>query len=211
VRHRRRPTQLGPLAVVGAWLKLWTPPRDAVVPPVPWRRLALGGLAAAAVVGVAAALIVPAIDRSKQSGAERQRAAAARRAAAERARIAAVQRPRHARTAPRRGRGGRTLAAERRARRALLAAAAASITADARRRARTAELAGPILRTSCTPTPASIRRAGAETTLRGSSDAYDCSPSRATSRACRATLRGRSATRSGRSSTSTPAATSGAG
>jgi hypothetical protein len=42
VRRRRGPTELGPLQVVGAWLGLWTPPRDAVVPPVPWRRLLLG-------------------------------------------------------------------------------------------------------------------------------------------------------------------------
>ena len=44
--------------VLGAWLRLWTPPREAVVPPVPWRKVAVGGalVLAAAVVAVVALL-----------------------------------------------------------------------------------------------------------------------------------------------------------
>ena len=32
--------RLGRLEVLGAWLGVWTPPRGAVVPPVPWRPIA---------------------------------------------------------------------------------------------------------------------------------------------------------------------------
>jgi hypothetical protein len=73
------------LETLGAWLHLWTPPRDCEVPPVPWPKVALGA-AVLALAGVAVALVVaPAVDERKdEAAAERQRiedrARAARRA-----------------------------------------------------------------------------------------------------------------------------------
>ncbi|MEA2139427.1 MAG: hypothetical protein QOG56_2577, partial [Solirubrobacteraceae bacterium] len=48
--------------IVGAWLRIWTPPRDVEIPPFPRRRalvaaVVLGGVAAA----LALAVIAPAI------------------------------------------------------------------------------------------------------------------------------------------------------
>jgi len=48
--------------IVGAWLRLWTPPRDVEIPPVPWKKLALWTGAAIVVVGAALAVMVPRID-----------------------------------------------------------------------------------------------------------------------------------------------------
>src|SRR5262245_10973419 len=81
--------------IVGAWLRVWTPPRDVEIPPVPWRKLALGAAAALVVVGAALAVLVPRIDSGKNSRAAKDAAAAAHAQAANRARIVAEQRPRH--------------------------------------------------------------------------------------------------------------------
>jgi hypothetical protein len=51
--------------LVGAWLHIWTPPRDVPIPPVPRRKLAFLGLAAVAAV----AMIIPAIESGKHAGA----------------------------------------------------------------------------------------------------------------------------------------------
>src|SRR5688500_9153496 len=60
------------IEILGAWLHLWTPPRDVVVPPVPWRKVALGA-AGLALLGVFAALVsAPAIDAAKDEGAARR-------------------------------------------------------------------------------------------------------------------------------------------
>ena len=82
------------LETVGAWLGLWTPPRDVTVPPVPWRKVALGAAGLAVVVAAFALLAAPAIDDAKDERAARDRAALDERAAARRARIDADQRPR---------------------------------------------------------------------------------------------------------------------
>src|SRR5215217_526748 len=120
----RAPDRLSRLEVLGAWLRLWTPPRDAVVPPVPWRKVAVGaGIVAAAAVAALVLLLNASADRR----ATRERAA---RAAAQRhaAFLAGVDREQSSR----RGRGPAETAggasavspADRRgARRALLAAA----------------------------------------------------------------------------------------
>ena len=68
---------IGPFETVGAWLHLWTPPREVEVPPVPKRKLAIGALIAAVVLGAAAAVAVPAIDSGKKEGAAQRRAKAA--------------------------------------------------------------------------------------------------------------------------------------
>ena len=103
--------------ILGAWLRVWTPPRDVEIPPIPWRAVALLGVACvAAVVAVIVLLVAPALDRSKERGAasEQRREAAARRAPSARgcASTSALQtRPRAARGAPV-PRGGRRAAAQ---------------------------------------------------------------------------------------------------
>ena len=88
---------------VGAWLKLWTPPRDVEVPPPPApRTLAIGGALALVVLAGAAALIVPAIDSSKERAAAADAREAAQRRAESRRRQIAEQRP-HRLDAPRCG------------------------------------------------------------------------------------------------------------
>src|SRR5215213_2426931 len=71
---------------VGAWMKLWTPPRDVEVPPPPApRTLAIRG---------ALALLVPAVDSSKDRAAAADAREAAQRRAETRRRTIAEQRPR---------------------------------------------------------------------------------------------------------------------
>jgi hypothetical protein len=68
--------------IVGAWLKIWTPPRDVQVPPVPWRWVATAVVAVVALGVVVMLTVAPAIDSAKQRGAakETREVAAARRA-----------------------------------------------------------------------------------------------------------------------------------
>jgi hypothetical protein len=164
--------RLGRLEVVGAWLGLWTPPRAAEVPPVPWRKLVVGALAAAATLAALAAFALPRIDRSRDEGEARERRELAAGQAAERRRIIAEQRPR--RGGLERPAGPLSARAERRARRRLLAALEAAITADANSRVERGELHGKVARTECVPAPSSVRRVSAERDLARRGDAYDC-------------------------------------
>ena len=150
------PDRLGRLEVLGAWLGLWTPPRDAVVPPVPWKRIVIGAVVLLVVVGAAAAVFLPGVADDRQAAREReQRAAAARHAAT----LASADREQR----PRRGRGqadpGDRAAAERRtaARRALLASAESRIGVDAHARTGTAH---PRRRLRAVPAQARRRRSG---------------------------------------------------
>jgi hypothetical protein len=129
--------------ILGAWLHLWTPPRDVVVPSPPWRRLALGAVAMLVVGAGAFALIAPAVDRGKQRGAARDARELEARRSAEVARLRREQQAHTARAA----RAARLRAAgrsEAAVRAALVAEVAASVAADARARARRGELDGPI-------------------------------------------------------------------
>jgi type II secretory pathway pseudopilin PulG len=120
--------------IVGAWLKIWTAPRDVEVPPIPVRKLALWGLALAAGIGVALALIIPPLESGKRKGeAERAREQAAA-IAAEAARLRADQRV-HFQTVPA---GADVVATLERA-----------INTDARARDRAGTIDGPVLSTSC--------------------------------------------------------------
>jgi hypothetical protein len=126
--------------IFGAWLHVWTPPRDVEVPPVPWRKLAIGTAIGAVVCAAALAVIVPAIDRGKERRAAQEQAQATAARAAERRRIVHEQRPRHARAA-----GARP------SRAALLAQVQRAISRDAAARVRAGELRGPIGATTCKP------------------------------------------------------------
>src|SRR5918992_2686156 len=79
---------------LGAWLRIWTPPRDVEVPPVPVRGLAIGGVALLAVAAAATAIVAPRIDEGKDARAAEEARERDQRRAAERERIRAEQRPR---------------------------------------------------------------------------------------------------------------------
>jgi hypothetical protein len=129
--------------LVGAWLRIWTPPKDLDVPPVPWRKVAIGGAAAAIAIGAIAAVAVPRIESGKRAGAlERARAQAAADAA-ERARLRLDQKV-HRLAIP--------------AGIPIVAGLERAITADAKARVRSGTLGGPVLSTSCTPAGSSTRQ-----------------------------------------------------
>src|SRR5688572_8473482 len=79
---------------LGAWLRLWTPPRDVEVPPVPVRALLIGVAAVVVLAAGAAALVVPAIDDSKERREAAEAREAAQRREARRRETIAEQRPR---------------------------------------------------------------------------------------------------------------------
>jgi hypothetical protein len=110
-----------------------------VVPPVPWRRIAVAGVLAAAALALIGAWAIPRIESSKENAREREQRELAERRAARRRRLTAEQRPVRGR-APRRG--------------PLLGPLEAAITEEARRRVAAGRLTGRILRTECVPAPA---------------------------------------------------------
>ena len=147
-------------ATVGAWLKVWTPPRDVEVAPPPSRRtLAIAATVLVVLVAGAAALIVPAIDSSKERTAAAQaREDAARRAASRRETIR-EQRPRRldaAALAPTAGAPGAEVVS---AREAFLRRVETAISDDARARADAGELEGNPRGTQCEPYPKRTDRA----------------------------------------------------
>ena len=168
--RRRDPGRLGRFEKVGAWLGIWTPPRDVVVPPPPWGKLALCAVGVLALVAGVVALAGPPIERGKaeRSASERRRAAAVEEA--RRRRLAREGRPRSGSGRPPAGPLSR--AGELRARRALVGDLEHAITRDARSRVRTGELDGPVLATECEINPPSRRRVERDPEARGSD--YDC-------------------------------------
>ena len=164
----RRSDELGPLQRVGAWLGLWTPPRDAVVPPVPWRAILLGAAVLVAALGAAALLVVPQITDSRQAAQERERRAEAERRAAFLVMLDREQRPRRGQGRPDPGAGA---AAARRvaARAALVEAAGSGIGADAHRRTGK-EIRG----VECEPFPRRLEESDPAAELSRTAAAYDC-------------------------------------
>jgi hypothetical protein len=139
--------RLGRLEVLGAWLRVWTPPRGAAVPPVPWRALAVLGALLAVALLAGAVLLVPSIVGDRERADERAREAAQRRHAQALADADREQRPRtgRGRAAP----GAAAPAARRtRAREALLAEAREALQADAAIRG-----AGRVRGLDCEPFP----------------------------------------------------------
>jgi hypothetical protein len=145
---------------VGAWLKVWTPPRDVEVPPPPARRaLAIAGAVLVVVVAAAAAVIVPAIDSSKDRNAAAQAREDAQQREARRLETIREQRPRTLDAAsllPAAGAPDAQLVA---AREALLRRAETAISDDARARADAGELEGNPQGTQCEPYPKRSDRA----------------------------------------------------
>jgi hypothetical protein len=134
------PARLTRWEIVGAWLHVWTAPKGLEVPPVPWRKVALYGLGAAALIGVALALIVPPLNDAKRKGEATRAREAAAVLAAERARLSADQRVHTVRV---------TSAHGSPVEKTLVAALERAITADARGRARRGTINGPVLGTAC--------------------------------------------------------------
>ena len=147
-------------ATVGAWLKVWTPPRDVeVAPPPSGRTLAIVAAVLVVLVAGAAALIVPAIDSSKErSAAAQAREDAARRAASRRETIR-EQRPRRLDAAALLPAAGAPVAEVVSAREALLRRVETAISEDARARADAGELEGRPRGTQCEPYPKRTDRA----------------------------------------------------
>jgi hypothetical protein len=128
------------LEIIGAWLHIWTPPRDAYVPPVPWRKLAIGAGIGAVVLGAVLAVMVPRINEGKESRAAIERAKDARDAARNRARINHVQRPQRGEAAALLPAADAGPAAQVAARAELLEHIEAEIMADARARSAAGEI-----------------------------------------------------------------------
>jgi hypothetical protein len=154
------PRKLGFFEKVGAWLRIWTPPKGVEVPPPPARRR-LAAMAAAVLVcaGAVAVIAVPPLERGKTAGARREAAAQRETIRREEARLRVDQRLRFA--TGRRPPGGDIPAARREARAQL----EWLITRDARARVRADKLGGPIAKTSCEPSFATETDLGTRTGL----------------------------------------------
>lgn len=159
---------------LGAWLRVWTPPRDVDVPPVPVRGLLIGAVVLLVVAAGAAALIVPAIDSSKgRAAAADAREAAQRREANRRATIA-QQRPRRLDASSLQVAASAPDTQRIAAREALLQRAESAISDDARARAQAGELEGRPQGTECEPYPKRAPGEGPERDLAAKRGVYDC-------------------------------------
>ena len=159
--------------IVGAWLRIWTPPREVEVPPIPVRKLLIGAAITLAVVAAATAIIAPRIDTAKERSAARDAKEHAAAIARERQRLIAEQRPRHGSAPDLRPPSGAPAARRVAARQALLRRTEQEITADARRRAAAGELEGHPGATDCSPFPPT-EGPGPEADLARRSGVYDC-------------------------------------
>jgi hypothetical protein len=175
-RRERDPTRLSRFEVLGAWLHVWTPHRDAEVPPVPVRRILAWTLVGLVGLGAVAVVSVPAIqDAKRRSDARDARALAASRARARRA-IELAQRPQRGHAARPRGLAGLPAAERLRARRALLRTSEGAILADARHRVATGAFGNQVQTVQCrrSPPASDPRAPGAEADLGARVGAYDC-------------------------------------
>jgi hypothetical protein len=154
------------LEIVGVWLHVWTAPRGVEIPPVPWRKLAIGAVVAAIVLGGALAITVPRINDSKQKRAAQAAADKARAQKANRERIIKVQAPRTGAAPELAPAAGAPVAERIDARAKLVADVETAITADAKQRVATGELSSVKGPTTCEPAP------GAATS--GEVGVFDC-------------------------------------
>jgi hypothetical protein len=151
--------------IVGAWLRIWTPPRDVQIPPVPWKKLAIGAAATVVVVGAALAVMVPRIDSGKESRAAKAAAFAEHARAANRARIIAIQRPHHGSDAALKPASGASASEQAAARTALVQRVEKAVFDDSLARARAGEIRQVDGPTKCSVTPG---------TKVGAIGVYDC-------------------------------------
>lgn len=135
--------------ILGAWLRIWTPPRDVAIPPVPRRAVALLGVGVVAIVIVIVVVLVPAFDRSKErvAASDRRAQAAARRAAIARLRFDQRAHTARAPAVARLYRAGR----HGEARAELMRHAAVSVRRDTRARVASGEFEVPVRDVRCRP------------------------------------------------------------
>jgi hypothetical protein len=126
--------------ILGAWLHIWVPPRDVEVPPVPWRKLAVGTGIAVVVLGIALALLVPRIDHGKATRAAADRRSTAAAQARNRARVAREQAAHHGSAVALRPAAGASAQERDAARARLVAGLEADVLADARARSARGEM-----------------------------------------------------------------------
>ena len=155
-------TPLSRWEIVGAWLHVWTPPRNARVPPVPWRKIGIWTAVGVVVCGVALAIAVPRIDTGKRAGAARDAASLAASRAAEHRRLVAEQRVHRGRAA---GRGDRV---------AIYGAATSAVLADAKARVADGELETAVSGIVCAPAEGSGQPAHVERIASVPVGAFDC-------------------------------------
>jgi type II secretory pathway pseudopilin PulG len=134
------PRKANPLEIIGAWLHLWVPPRDAVVPPIPWKKIAIGTGIGAVIVGVALAILVPRIDTSKEESAARKAAEKRAAVAQNRARINRSQTPHQGDASSLLPAAGASAAEVAAAKGQLMERMKADLLADARKRAAAGEM-----------------------------------------------------------------------
>ena len=165
VNASQAPPRLSRFETLGAWLHLWTPPRGATVPPVPWRRIGIGAAIAIVALGALAAWLVPRIDRAKRREAAVEQRQLAQLTARER-RVLTRDQALHA------GRARSLPANPGLAQRAVVAELERAITTDARARTGAGTLAGHVQSTTCTPfTRGTVRVTPSPTST---SAAYEC-------------------------------------
>jgi len=164
----RQQRKLSRWEVLGAWTRLWTPPRDVEVPPIPWRALGIGAFVVLVLAVVVVAVGIPAVQKHNRDTESREKAADQVRLRALIRRLAALQVSHRAAGEP---------AKDVPARQALVRALEAKILFDARARVRAKEEAmqGPIRRVECRPG----RRSGAggvvpQNELKLARAGYDC-------------------------------------
>jgi hypothetical protein len=155
----------GPFETLGAWLHVWTPPRDVEVPDVPVRKLVVIGVVGLIVIGVAAAIAIPKINSSKEHDSAREKAQQNAFLAARRKRFEHEQRAQFAAGKP---------ATDSAGRKALIADLKNSVIADAQARVKAKELEGPIRDASCTATADSKIGGLPEDTPSKKTGVYDC-------------------------------------
>jgi len=83
--------------ILGAWLHIWTPPRDVEIPRVPRRAAAVVAGACVALIIVVVTVIAPALDRAKDRESARRSRSDAAFATRERARLVIDQAARRGR------------------------------------------------------------------------------------------------------------------
>jgi hypothetical protein len=142
---RKEAKRASPFETLGAWLHIWTPPRDVEVPRVPWRTFLLAGVPALAVLVVGAWLVVENASDSNRERRQAEERTRAEQAAARRRELRAQQVPHRAQVEPA-------------ARPRLVRALEAAVLEDARSRGYRQR----IRRVDCAPNPRTEARRMAE-------------------------------------------------